>query len=258
MRVVYDKNRAAKMNQIDLRDKRAIVTGGAQGIGYAVAARMIASGASVAILDIDADRGAAAAAELGAVAVPCDAASWESCQAAVEAAEGRIGPLDIAILGAGITGPNQPTHAYPVEEWRKVIDLDLNGIFFGLRAVLPGMRTRGYGRIVTIASVAGKDGNPNAPAYSAAKAGVIALTKSAAKENADLDIAINCVTPAAAKTAIFEQMSEEHIAYMLSKIPRGRFVTVDEIAAMIAWMVSAENSFTTGAAFDLSGGRSTY
>jgi 3-oxoacyl-[acyl-carrier protein] reductase len=162
------------------------------------------------------------------------------------------------VNNAGIAGPSLTTWEYPEEDWRSVIDLDLNGVFYGCKAVIGGMREAGYGRIVNVASIAGKEGNPNASAYSAAKAGVIAFTKSLAKEVADLDIAVNCITPAAAKTRIFDQMSQEHVDYMLGKIPRGRFVQVDEIAAMVAWMVSAENSFTTGAAFELSGGRATY
>ena len=176
----------------------------------------------------------------------------------LETAAAATGRIDIMVNNAGIAGPTGPSWDYAVDDWRSVIDIDLNGVYFCCRAVLPGMRERGYGRIVNVASIAGKEGNPNAAAYSAAKAGVIALTKSLAKETADRDIGINCITPAAAKTRIFEQVSQQHIDYMLDKIPRGRFVKVEEIAAMVAWLVSEENSFTTGAAFDLSGGRATY
>jgi len=169
-----------------------------------------------------------------------------------------FGGIDILVNNAGISGPNVPTWEYPVEDWRQVLDIDLNGVFYCCRAVVPIMREGGYGRIVNIASVAGKEGNPNAPAYSAAKAGVIALTKSLGKELADTDIRVNCVTPAVAKTRIFDQMTQEHIDYMLSKIPMGRFVEVGEIAALVAWLCSEDCSFSTGAVFDVTGGRSTY
>jgi 3-oxoacyl-[acyl-carrier protein] reductase len=170
----------------------------------------------------------------------------------------EMGGIDIMVNNAGIAGMNTTVADYPVDEWRRVIDLNLTGVFHGCKAVVPGMVKAGYGRIVNIASIAGKEGNPNASAYSASKAGVIALTKSLGKELAGHDIAVNCITPAAAKTAIFDQMTEEHIAYMLSKVPRGRFVLVEEVAAMAAWLASAENSFTTGGVFDISGGRATY
>jgi 3-oxoacyl-[acyl-carrier protein] reductase len=179
-------------------------------------------------------------------------------EAAAAEAEQAFGGIDILVHSAGIAGPTVPLIDYPHEEWRRVVEIDLNGTFFVNQAVVRRMIAKGYGRIVNIASVAGKEGNPNASAYSAAKAGVIALTKSLGKETAHLDIAVNCITPAAARTKIFEQISQQHIDYMLSKIPRGRFVEVAEIAAMVAWLVSAENSFTTGATFDLSGGRATY
>jgi len=169
-----------------------------------------------------------------------------------------FGRIDILVNNAGISGPNATVADYPVEGWKQVIDLDLNGVFYGCKAVVPAMVAQKYGRIVNVASIAGKEGNPNAAAYSAAKAGVIALTKSLGKELAGMDIAVNCITPAAARTAIFDQMSQTHIDYMLSKIPRARFVLVEEIAAMVGFLVSAENSFTTGAVFDLSGGRATY
>ena len=243
---------------IEMQGQGAVVSGGAQGIGRAVAERLIANGARVALLDRDATLAQRTAAEIGAEAIETDVTDWVSVESALAAAHDALGRVDIAVFSAGIAGANAPLADYPLDEWQRVIDIDLTGIFHCCRAVVPLMRDQGYGRIVNIASVAGKDGNPNACAYSAAKAGVIALTKSLGKELADMDIAVNCVTPAAARTAIFDQMSEEHIGYMLSKIPRGRFVEVAEIASMIAWMCSRENSFTTGAGFDLSGGRSTY
>lgn len=246
------------MNRIDLDGRAAVITGGAQGIGRAVAERMIASGAQVALLDLDLVLAEKTAAEIGAHAFACDVADWDSVEAATRAAHDRMGRIDMAVFSAGITGPNVALADYPPEAWRKVIEIDLNGVFHGCKAVVPYMTAQGYGRIVNIASVAGKEGNPMASAYSAAKAGVIGLTKSLGKELAKQDIAVNCVTPAAAKTAIFDQMTEDFIAFMLSKIPRGRFVEVDEIAAMICWLCSAENSFTTGGVFDISGGRATY
>lgn len=250
------------MTSIDLRDQNAIVTGGANGIGHAVAHRLARSGAKVAIWDIDATLGEKAAADLAefgqCVYVAVDVTNPDSISQALDRTEQQLGPVDILVNSAGIAGINMPVESYPPEEWRRVIDINLNGTFYVNRAVVPGMRARGYGRICNIASVAGKEGNPNAAAYSASKGGVIALTKSLGKELADCDIAVNCVTPAAAKTAIFDQMTQEHIDYMLSKIPRNRFVEVDEIASMIAWIVSRENSFTTGAVFDISGGRATY
>ena len=247
------------MNTIDLAGRSAIVTGGAQGIGYAIAERLIASGAAVSLLDRDAALAETAREELGAhAAVVVDVTDADAVAAAVGQARDAMGGADILVACAGIAGPTMPSWEYPVEAWKQVIDVDLNGVYYCCRAVLPLMRAQGYGRIVNVASIAGKEGNPNAAAYSAAKAGVIALTKSLAKETADLDIAVNCITPAAAKTRIFDQITQQHIDYMLSKIPRGRFVLVEEIAAMVAWMVSQENSFTTGAVFDLSGGRATY
>lgn len=248
-------------NQIDLDGRVAVVTGGAQGIGRAVAERFVASGARVALWDHDVSLATATAAALGdgqAIAVGCDMTRWEAVEAAAKATCDAFGRIDILVNNAGVSGLNATLADYPVAEWQRVIDLDLTGVFFGCKAVTPLMIAQGYGRIVNVASIAGKEGNPNASAYSAAKAGVIALTKSLGKELAGHDIAVNCVTPAAARTAIFDQMSQAHIDYMLAKIPRNRFVDVHEIAAMIAFLVSAENSFTTGAVFDLSGGRATY
>ena len=186
-----------------------------------------------------------------------DVTRWEPVKEAVEAAD-QVGGLDILICSAGIAGPIAPTWDYPLDAWGQVMRVNVDGVFHCCRAVVPGMRAKGYGRIVNIASVAGKEGNPNAPAYSASKAAVIALTKSLGKELADYDIAVNCITPAAARTRIFEQVTEEFITFMLSKIPRKRFVEVEEIASMVAWLVSEENSFTTSAVFDISGGRATY
>jgi 3-oxoacyl-[acyl-carrier protein] reductase len=248
------------MNRIDLAGRAAVVTGGAAGIGFAVAERLATSGATVELWDRDAGALAAAGDRLGVDTrtTAVDLTDAEAVQRAADAATAGMGRIDIVCANAGIAGPNHPTWEYPVEAWREVVDVDLNGVFYTLRAVVPGMIARNYGRIVTTASIAGKEGNPNAAAYSAAKAGVIALTKSLGKELAHHDIAVNAVTPAAARTRIFEQMSEDHIAFMLSKIPRGRFVDVAEIAAMVAWLCSEENSFTTGAVFDLSGGRASY
>lgn len=249
-------------NQYDLAGRVAVVTGGAQGIGRAVTSRLAQSGAKVAIWDRDTALAEKTASEIGArgqvLAIACDMTDFGSVTAAAEATAKAAGRLDILVNNAGISGPNATVADYPVEDWRRVIDLDLNGVFFGCKAVVPTMVAQGYGRIVNVASIAGKEGNPNAAAYSAAKAGVIALTKSLGKELAGQDIAVNCITPAAARTAIFDQMSQQHIDYMLSKIPRARFVLVEEIAAMVAFLASAENSFTTGAVFDLSGGRATY
>lgn len=250
------------MNHIDLRGRHGVVTGGAQGIGRAIAERLLRSGATVAIWDRDAGLAAATARELSALgrvaAFAVDITDWAEVSRIATETAAALGGIDLLVNNAGIAGPNAPLADYPVEAWREVIDIDLNGVFLCCRAVVPLMQKQNYGRIVNIASIAGKDGNPNAAAYSAAKAGVIALTKSLGKELAGQDIAVNCITPAAAKTAIFDQMTQTHIDYMLSKIPRGRSVAVEEIAAMVAWLLSAENSFTTGAVFDLSGGRATY
>ncbi|MGB0569008.1 MAG: SDR family NAD(P)-dependent oxidoreductase [Paracoccaceae bacterium] len=246
------------MNSYDFDDQVAVITGGAQGIGYAVAKRMIENGAKVVIWDFDTDLARASASELGATALHCDVSDWDSVQAAAQQTENQLGRIDVLVNSAGVAGANAVVEEYPIEEWNKIMSVNLNGTFHTNRAVIAGMKQRGYGRIVNIASIAGKEGNPNASAYSASKAGVIALTKSLGKEAADFNIGVNCVTPAAARTAIFDQMSEEHINYMLSKIPRNRFVDVAEVANMICWIASAENAFTTGAVFDLSGGRATY
>jgi 2-dehydro-3-deoxy-L-rhamnonate dehydrogenase (NAD+) len=250
------------MNKIDLTHRHAIVTGGAQGIGLSIVQRFLASGASVTLWDRDQDHLAATIRELdgrGAVdAVTIDVTDADAVVKAAASTADKFGKIDILVANAGISGPNLKTWEYPVETWKQIIDVDLIGAFLCCRAVVPFMLQQEYGRIVNVSSIAGKEGNPTASAYSAAKAGVIALTKSLGKELADRNIAVNCITPAAARTRIFDQMSQEHLDYMLSKIPRGRFLQPDEIAAMVAWLVSEENSFTTGAVFDLSGGRATY
>ena len=247
-----------KMNSYDFKNQVAVVTGGANGIGFSVAERLSKSGASVKIWDLDIEAAQTAAETINAEAVECDITDWISVQNATETSINDSEKIDILVNSAGIAGPNDTVVDYDNKAWDRIISVNLTGTYYVNKAVVPHMKANGYGRIVNIASVAGKDGNPNASAYSASKAGVISLTKSLGKELADSNIAVNCVTPAAARTAIFDQMSQEHIDYMLSKIPRGRFVEVKEISSMIAWMVSAENSFTTGAVFDLSGGRSTY
>lgn len=248
------------MNSYDLKGQVAVVTGGAQGIGHAVAQRLHASGAHVCLWDMDAALGAEAAAAFGerADAAQCNVTDAAAVQALADATVARLGRIDVLVNSAGIAGSNVPVHEYKVEEFHQVVAVNLHGTFHTCRAVLPHMQKAGYGRIVNIASVAGKEGNPNAGAYSASKAAVIGLTKSIGKENAGADIAVNCVTPAAARTRIFDQMSQAHIDFMLSKIPRGRFLELDEAATMIAWLCTRENSFTTGGVFDLSGGRATY
>ncbi|WP_170609019.1 SDR family NAD(P)-dependent oxidoreductase [Ruegeria arenilitoris] len=243
------------MNSYDLEGRVAVVTGGANGIGQAIAARFRTSGAQVAIWDMDAENVAQSEVESF---FACDISHWESVREARDATRDALGRIDIVVNSAGIAGPNAPVEDYDIAAWRQIMEVNLTGTFLVNRAVVPGMKEKGYGRIVNIASVAGKEGNPQASAYSASKAGVIALTKSLGKELADHNIAVNCVTPAAARTRIFDQMSEEHIQYMLSKIPRARFVDVEEIAAMVTWLCSEENSFTTASVFDLSGGRATY
>jgi NAD(P)-dependent dehydrogenase (short-subunit alcohol dehydrogenase family) len=246
------------MNRLDLEGRRAVVTGGGSGIGMAIAQRLAASGAAVTIWDIDAKAGKAAAAELGGTFVTADVSEYASVQRALNATLDRASVIDVLINNAGITGPNVKLWEYPLDGWRDVFRINLDGVFYCCRAVVPHMRARNHGRIVNIASVAGKEGNPNASAYSASKAAVIALTKSLGKELADTGIRVNCVTPAAVRTPLFAQMTQAHIDYMLSKIPMGRFGEPGEIAALVAWLASEECSFSTGAVFDLSGGRSTY
>jgi 3-oxoacyl-[acyl-carrier protein] reductase len=249
-------------NAIDLSGRNAVVTGGAQGIGRAIAERFLESGAAVAIWDRDLARAQKTARELAnrgrIAAFAADVADYAAVERARDETQQTLGRIDILVNNAGIAGPNVTTWDYPLEAWRAVMAVNLDGPFHCCRALAPGMIAQNYGRIVNIASIAGKEGNPNAPAYSASKAAVIALTKSLGKELAAYDIAVNCITPAAARTAIFDQMTQQHIDFMLSKIPRGRFVTVQEIAALAAFCASAECSFTTGAVFDISGGRATY
>jgi 3-oxoacyl-[acyl-carrier protein] reductase len=248
------------MNSFDLKGRVAVVTGGAQGIGRAVVERFALSGARVEIWDMDGKLAQETAAAIGksVSARALDVTDAAAVKAAAEALETGAGHIDILVTSAGIAGPNLKTWDYPAEDWARVMRLNLDGTLHCCQAVVPGMIARDYGRIVMVASIAGKEGNPNASAYSASKAGVIALTKSLGKELAGHDIGVNCITPAAARTRIFDQMTEEHIGYMLAKIPRGRFVEVKEIAAMVTFLASQENSFTTGGVFDLSGGRATY
>ena len=250
------------MNQIDLEGRCAVVTGAAQGIGLAISTRLLESGASVALWDLDGELLEQTAESLrrrGLVEpVQVDVTDASAVEAAAASSISTLGAVDILVSNAGIAGPSARSWEYPLDQWHRVVDVDLNGVFYCCRALLPQMLERDYRRIVNVASIAGKEGNPNATPYSAAKAGVIALTKSIAKETADRNITVNCITPAAARTRILEKFSQEQIDYMLGKIPRGRFVKVEEVAAMVAWIVSEENSFTTGAVFDLSGGRATY
>ena len=250
------------MNQLDLTGRVAVITGGAQGIGYSTAQRMLASGASLLLWDIDESRLAQAVSALSALG-PVSGTRVDLCDehavaAAAASATARHGRIDILVNNAGITGGNGPTWTLDPAVWRQVLEVNLVAPFLTCRAVVPQMIAQGYGRIVNIASVAGKEGNPNASHYSASKAGLIALTKSLGKELATQGVLVNAVAPAAARTAIFDQMAPEHIAYMLSKIPMGRLVTVDEVAAMVTWLSTEECSFSTGAVFDLSGGRATY
>ena len=250
------------MTQYDLTGRRAVITGGAEGFGRAIAERFLASGASVSLWDRNADLVAATARELSAAGTVhtaiVDISNYAGVETATAATLEAFGGIDILIANAGIAGATCPTWTYPLEDWHQVIQVNLTGAFYCCRAIVPAMREQQYGRIVMIASVAGKDGNPNASGYSVSKAGVIALTKSLGKELASENIAVNCVTPAAARTRIFDQITQAHVDFMLSKIPRGRFLKVDELASLVAWLASEENSFSTGAVFDLSGGRSTY
>jgi NAD(P)-dependent dehydrogenase (short-subunit alcohol dehydrogenase family) len=250
------------VHKFDLNGRVAVVTGAAQGFGRAITERFLQSGAKVAMWDFDAAELQKAAGELASMGtvlpVPVDVSNLDAVNAAAADTLKALSQIDILVGNAGIAGPNHKIWDYPVDEWRKVIEINLFGIYYTNRAVLPHMIARNYGRIVNIASVAGKEGNPNASAYSASKAGVIAFTKSLGKELADKNIAANVVTPAAAKTRIFDQMTPEFHKFMLSKIPRGRFLEIDELASMVTWLASEENSFSTGSVFDISGGRSTY
>ena len=245
------------MNKINLENRVAIVTGGAQGFGLAITKRFIESGAKVLVWDKDTEY-------LNKVdlknthKIEVDVSNYKNVENAFAESLTHENKIDILINNAGIAGPNFKTWDYPLEEWQKVIDIDLSGVFYCCKTITPHFIKNNYGRIVNISSIAGKEGNPNAMPYSAAKAGVIALTKSLGKELAENNISVNCVTPAPAKTRIFDQITQEHIDYMLSKIPRNRFVLVEELASLVAWMSSEENSYTTGSTFDLSGGRATY
>jgi 3-oxoacyl-[acyl-carrier protein] reductase len=248
------------MNQLDFAGRTAAITGGAMGIGLAVAQRLVDSGAKVALWDRDERALAEAKAALGenARTWQLDVADAQAVARVAQATADALGRLDILVCSAGITGPNVPLADYPVDDWKRVFDVNVHGVFLCNRAAVPLMQKNDYGRIVNIASVAGKEGNPNASAYSASKAAVIGLTKSLGKELAKTGIRANCVTPAAVRTAIFDQMTQQHIDFMLSKIPVGRFGSVDEIAALVCWLATEECSFSTGAVFDLSGGRATY
>ena len=248
-------------NRIYLDKRGAIVTGGASGIGFSIVKRLSNSGANVCILDLDQKTIEIAVDQIDNPAVSglkCNVSDVRSVESAINSSKEILGSIDSVVNNAGISGPNVTSWEYPIESWQKVIDTNLTGTFLISSAVIPFMLETGYGRIVNIASVAGKDGNPKAPAYSASKAGVIALTKALGKELAESNIMVNCVTPAAVNTPIFEQMTQEHIDYMLSKIPMKRFGTTSEVAALVAWLCSEECSFSTGGVFDLSGGRSTY
>ncbi|MEC8074171.1 MAG: SDR family NAD(P)-dependent oxidoreductase [Pseudomonadota bacterium] len=249
------------MNKYNFSERLAIVTGGAQGFGLAITKRIIQSGGKVIIWDIDKKAVEKAQKEINSNYLYfklVDVTDFQMIENSVKDIEKQFGKIDIFVNNAGITGMNAKVWDYPIEEWKKVIELDLNSTFYCCKAIVPHMIKNNYGRIINIASIAGKEGNPNASAYSTAKAGVIGLTKSLGKELADKNIAVNCITPAAAKTRIFDQMTEEHINYMLSKIPRNRFAKIDELASLVCWLASEENSFSTAAVFDLSGGRATY
>src|SRR5262245_17304724 len=246
------------MNQLDLNGRNAVVTGGASGLGFAIAERLARSGAKVVIWDIDDEAAQAAGRELGGFAIAADVGDLAAVTHAVGKTLAIVPAIDVLVNNAGITGPNVKLWEYPAQDWKQVFAVNVDGTFHCCRAVVPHMRERNDGRIVNIASVAAKEGNPNASAYSASKAAVIALTKSLAKELADTAIRVNCVTPAAVRTPLFAQMTQTHIDYMLSKIPLGRFGEPQEIAALVTWLASEECSFSTGAVFDLSGGRATY
>ena len=249
------------MNNIDLKGRNAIVTGGSQGFGLSITKRFLESGANVIIWDIDEKTYLSAHKKLSHKNLyfeNVNVAENSEVKKGIDSAINILGKIDIFVNNAGITGPNDTTWNYPIDEWKKVIDVDLNGVFYCSKNIVPHMIENNYGRIINIASIAGKEGNPNAVAYSSAKAGVIALTKSLGKELSQHDISVNCITPSAAKTRIFEQMTEEHIGYMLSKIPRNRFVELEEVSSLVSWLSSEENSYSTGAVFDISGGRATY
>ena len=246
------------MSKIDLSNRVAVITGGAQGFGFSMAERFSNSGAKVIIWDKDKDLMNSLSLPKNTHTMTVDVTSYENIESSANTVLQQFNSIDILINNAGIAGPSFKSWDYPIKDWKQVIDIDLSGVFYCSKIIVPHMIKANYGRIVNIASIAAKEGNPNAMPYSAAKAGVVALTKSLGKELADKNISVNCVTPAAAKTKIFDQISQEHIDYMLSKIPRGRFLKVSELASMVSWLVSEENSYTTGAVFDLSGGRATY
>ena len=249
------------MINFDLSNRVAVVTGGAQGFGFAISERFIKSGAKLIIWDIDKKATEEAIEKLNSKECSyqlVEVTNFDEIKKSLSDIETKYGKIDIFINNAGIAGKNTTVAEYPIEEWKKVIELNLDAVFYCCKAVIPFMDKNNYGRIVNIASIAGKEGNPNASAYSTSKAGVIGLTKSLGKELALKNIAVNCVTPAAAKTRIFDQMTEEHINYMLSKIPRNKFAKVEELASLVSWLASEENSFSTAAVFDLSGGRATY
>ena len=246
------------MNKIDLNNRVAIITGGAQGFGFSMVERFSESGATVIIWDKDLKLMESLSLPKNTHIMQVDITTYEDIESATNEVLKKFNSIDILVNNAGIAGPSFKTWEYPLEEWKNVMDIDLSGVFYCSKAIVPHMIKANYGRIVNISSIAGKEGNPNAMPYSAAKAGVIALTKSLGKELSDKNIAVNCVTPAAAKTRIFDQMTKEHIDYMLSKIPRNRFAKVDELASLVCWLSCEENSFTTSAVFDLSGGRATY
>ena len=249
------------MIKFNLENRVALVTGGAQGFGLAIVERFIESGAKVVIWDIDEAEAKNAVLKISSknlIYQIVDVTNFKSISDRLIEVEKLFGKIDILVNNAGIAGKNTTVADYPIEEWNRVINLNLNSVFYCSKAVVPFMEKNNYGRIINIASIAGKEGNPNASAYSSSKAGVIGLTKSLGKELANKNIAVNCVTPAAAKTRIFDQMTEEHINYMLSKIPRNKFAKVEEWASLVTWLASEENSFSTAAVFDLSGGRATY